>query len=261
MHANSTVMAEINDPAEIAYWNHRTVVRRRQLLVFLISVILTITFVVWKVARHLSATLWLEANQYVVLWSIDKENWKQGGSTTVRYSSPQFNLFSSERPVFDLKFLKNLHSLEELDLSTLAWIRDVDLVNLGDLTALQRLNLDRSRHQDWIKASEQGLTDSTLTQIGRLTRLVDLNLGGQKITDAGLKDLAGLDQLRSLDLVETEITDAGLEHLKALRGLKSLDLSRTKVTAQGVSNFEAARPGVRVLSDPPPTVPTPKIPR
>jgi len=260
MHPNSSVELAI-DPAEVAYWNHRKLVRRRQLLVVLITATLLITFVCWKVVRQLTASWWLEANHYVVDWTVDKENWKQGGSTVIRYTGARFTAFSSEKPDLDLKFLRSLHRLEELDISTLVGVRDDDLVGLEDLTSLQRLNLDRSRLPYWSKSNEGRLTDATLARIGRLTKLIELSLGGQKISDAGLKNLAGLDQLRSLDLVETEITDAGLEHLKALPNLRSVDLSKSKVTAQGVSNFEAARPGVRVLADPPSTTLNPATPR
>jgi Leucine Rich repeat len=259
MHPNSSVELAI-DPAEVAYWNHRRRVWRRQLLVSLIAVVLMIGFVGWKIVRQLTATWWLEANQYVVDWTIDKGNWKQGGSTSVRYTAARFTAFSNEKPTLALKFLRSLHRIEELDISGVIGLRDDTLAGLDDLTSLQRLNLDRSRLPYWNQTREDGLTDVTLARIARLTKLIELNLSGHKITDSGLKQLAGLDLLRSLDLVETEITDAGLEHLKAIRSLRSVDLSRSKVTAQGVSNFEASRPGVRVLADPPTTTLTPATP-
>ena len=209
-------------------------------------------YVGWKAGSHLAAAWWLEANQYVVIWGLDRDNWKQGGVTTVRYS-PRPAFFGSVRPNHDLRFLKNLHHLDELDLSTTTGVRDADLTNLDKLTDLRRLNLRRSLQPAWMKNESEGLTDSILARIGRLTRLQELSLGAQKITDSGLKNLAGLDRLESLDLVGTGITDAGLEHLKAFQRLKSVDLTRTNVTSQGLSNFEASMPGVKVVADPPPT--------
>jgi Leucine Rich repeat len=208
----------------------------------------------WKVGLHLTTAYWLEANHYVVVWGIDRDNWKEGGASTVRYSAPSGFLVST-RPDLDLKYLTNLHHLEELDLSTLPRLRDSDMVDLDKLSDLRRLNLDRSRLTYWMKIDSGSLTDVTLARIGRLSRLQELNLGGHKITDSGLKNLTSLDKLQSLDLVETEITDAGLEYLKSLRGLKSVDLMRTKVTAQGVNNFEASMPGVKVVADPPSPAP------
>ena len=259
--ATASNLGAIVDPAEVAYWQRRRVVRRRQFWAIVVAAVLATGFVGWRVGSHVVAAWWLEANQYVVLWGIDRGNWKGGGVTTVRYSARPV-LFGSTRPNLDLKFLTNLHHLEELDLSTMVGIRDADMANLDDLTGLRRLNVDRSRQPPWGKLDSAGLTDATLARIGRLSRLRDLNLGGQKFTDSGLKGLAGLDQLESLDLVETAITDAGLEPLKGLRRLKSLDLTRTKVTAQGVRNFEAAKPGVKVVADPPlpasPSAPSPR---
>ncbi len=255
MPANATFEPAIDDPAEVAYWNHRKVVRRRQLVAFLVAAILILSFVVWKVARHMTATWWLEANHFDVLWAVEKDNWKQGGSTTVRFAGRNYFGLTGERPNLDLKFLKDLHHLEELDLSTLSGLRDADLATLDDLTALRRLSLGRSRQAEWILSDPGVLTEATFARIGQLTRLEALDLRGQRITDTGLKDIAGLAELRSLDLEGTKVTDASLERLKALRNLKSLDVTNTKVTAKGVADFESSRPGVRVLSDPPPMAP------
>ncbi len=250
----------IEDFSEEADRNYRRLVRRRQFLVIAVSSLVLISYLGWNFVKHLTAACWLEANHYVVLWTIEKENWKQGGSTTVRFSAQQ-NFINSERPIHDLKFLKDLHHLEELDLSNLVRIRDVHLANLGDLSALRRLNLDRSLHPDWIKEKEPGLTDPTIAQVGRLSRLLELNLGGHRFSDDALKSLASLNQLRSLDLVGSEVTDACLEHLKGLPSLRTLDLRGTRVTAQGVAKFEASRPLVRVIDDAKPSSPTRKASR
>ena len=243
MPAEATVGSKVIDPEEVAYDRHRRLARRRQFAAILVAASLAISFLGWKVAMHLTATLWLEANHYVVTWGIEKDDWKQGGSSSVRYSGKGWYLFSNEKPTPDLKYLVNLHRLEELDLSGLAETRDADLANLDRLTALRRLNIDRSRLSDYGRNVPGALTDATLARIGRLHRLIELNLGCQGITDAGL------DQVEKLDLVDTGITDAGLEHLKGLKGLKSLDLSGTKVTPAGVAAFEAARPFVKVIAD------------
>lgn len=261
MQANSTIAGRAeDDAAEAAYRNQRKVVRRRQLAVVLAVGCIATAYLGWRVARHLSAAWWLETNQFVVTWGIDKDNWKQGGSTTVRFTSPMFSLFAGDRPAVDLKFLTNLHRLEELNLSTLSGIRDADLAILDDLRSLRRLQIDRTNQPDWIKSSTKGLSDETLARIGRLSKLEELTLRAQDITDSGLASLAGLQRLQSLDLAETPITDAGLEHLKTLKALKTLDLKGTKASARGVAELESALPSLRVLSDPPPPAPRSKKP-
>ena len=252
----------IDDPLEIAYLHRRRVGRRRQFWTIVIAASLAVGYVGWKVGSHLIASAWLEANHLRVVWEADKDTWKQGGVTTVKYVDLH-SFFQDAGRHSNLRLLTWLHRVEELDLSQLTGLRDAHLVILDDLTGLQSLNLDWNSQPPWmwLKQESAGLTDATLARIGRLSRLRTLRVGGQAITDAGLKHLAGLDQLQSLDLVGTEITDAGLEHLKTLRGLKSVDLTRTNVTAQGVSNFEAAMPGVKVVADPLPSTPaTPTAP-
>jgi len=248
---HSTVAVSIADPEEVAYWEHRKVVRRRQLIGTLCLVSVALSFVAQKVVMHLTSTWWLEANHFVVLWGIEKENWKQGGSTMVRYKGRSWYLVNPEQESIDLKHLGNLHRVEELNLAQLIGIRDADLERIDELTSMKRLNLDRSRISEFGRLDAGLLTDATLARIGRLDQLIELNLGNHRISDAGLKSLEGLDRLENLELTETDISDIGLESLKNLKGLKSLDLSGTKVTASGVAEFEKARPFVKVLSNPP----------
>jgi Leucine Rich repeat len=249
--ANSTVEPSIDDPEELAYLHNRRVARRRQLVSILAIATLVIGFVTWKAAKHLTSTWWLEANHFVVLWGIDQDNWKQGGSTTVRYKGQSWYLVISEPQALDLRHLRDLHRIEELDLASYIGIRDSDIQVIDELRSLRRLNLNRSRLSDWGRQDPGLLTDATLRRIGRLDQLIELNLGFHRITDAGLKSLEGLDHLENLGLCDTEITDEGLEPLKALKGLKSLDLSGTRVTPEGIAEFEKARPLVKVLADPP----------
>jgi hypothetical protein len=253
MTATQPVLNPLVDPAEVAYRNHERKVRRRQIVIIGVAASLAISFATWKVMKHLTAAWWLEANSFKVEWAATKVNWKLGGSTTVRYS-PRSWFLAGQMPILNLKYLKDLHRLEELDVSTLSGMRDANFADLGDLTALRRLNLDRGPRSSSGYVESGELTDATLARIGRLTRLEELDLTGHRITDAGLEHLKGLDQLRSLDLEATEITDVGLERLKALPALTSLVLTKTKVTARGVAAFEASRPFVKVLSDTTPIV-------
>jgi Leucine Rich repeat len=244
----------IEDAAELLYLSRRKRARRRQLVAILSSLSLVLVYLGWKAGSHLIASLWLQANHYKVIWEAHKDNWKQGGSTTVKYVE-YWEISQSGRANTDLRILSWLHRVEELDLSKSYGLRDQDLAGLDKLTDLRSLDLDRSRYLSWAWNDQGQLSDATLVPIKALRKLQILNLGGQPITDVGLANLAALNELRDLDLQMTEITDAGLEHLKALKRLKSLDVTGTKVTPKGILDFEASRPGVAVQADPPSPAP------
>jgi hypothetical protein len=241
----------LDDPIEAAYLAGRRKARRRVLVVILTTLGLVILSLAWKAGQHLVVASWLEANHYRVSWGIDPSNRNLGGGTSVKGVPHYWSINDNSARNADLKYLTSLHRVEGLDLSLSVGLIDTDLAILDRLTALQSLNLDRSRTPAWINIDYPGyLTDATLSRIKGLRNLEELNLGSQPITDAGLANLRGLGQLQYLELRKTEITDAGLEHLKALPRLKSLDLTGTKVTAREIQKFEAARPDVKVIADP-----------
>ncbi len=101
------------------------------------------------------------------------------------------------------------------------------------------------------------LTDATIEQVGRLTRLAELvliespfsdplrddtkgltNPGGSQVTDASLVHLKALSKLSSLTLNGSRFTDAGLVHLKGLSNLTSVDLRGTSMTDAGLQHLE-----------------------
>jgi hypothetical protein len=219
--------------------------RRTWLLGFAILATVIVVGIGWKAARHVVAYQWLASNSFDVSWTPDPGPWMLGGSTSARYMVRSFRMRSFSAS--DLSQLRKLHRLDDLDLSNLPEVSDNDLAFLGELTSLKRLFLDRSRPQGGV--DDHRLTDATLARIGQLSRLTELQFGGNAITDAGLASLAKLGELRSLDLRMTPITDAGVESLKALPALADLDLSGTNASARGIAAFEAARPGVKVIHD------------
>ena len=80
-----------------------------------------------------------------------------------------------------------------------------------------------------------GLDDSALAHIGKVTTLRELELGDAQITSAGLKHLRSLRELTYLGLGFTrDVTDAGMPELTALPNLEVLILSGTKVTDAGL---------------------------
>jgi Leucine Rich repeat len=249
--ANASTIDAIDDPIEVEYLRARRLSRRRQLVMILASLALTMGYVGWKVGSHLIATYWFRAHHYRVLWTFDRENPSRVGSTAVK-ACVEDNLFGNAHLNDALKCLGWFHRVESLDLTLAEGVRDADLAPLALLTDMESLNLDRS-HQRTTYGDAAKLTDATMTLIHPLVRLRELNLGGHAITDQGLANLSDLDRLQSLDLRQTNVTDAGLEHLKRLPRLKSVDLTGTKVTPKGVRDFEAQLPGVVVLADPPPS--------
>jgi internalin A len=80
--------------------------------------------------------------------------------------------------------------------------------------------------------------DTVIVQVGNLTRLQTLNLEGSSISDAGLARLHGLTELSKLDLIRTRVTDAGLLHLKTMTSLTYLDLRNTEITDAGLAHLK-----------------------
>ena len=107
-------------------------------------------------------------------------------------------------------------------------IASEDFRHLAALPALRKATL-------W---EIEGLDDSALAHIGKVTTLRELELGDAQITSAGLKHLRGLRELTFLGLGWTkDVTDAGLAELAALPNLEVLILSGTKVTDTGLAQL------------------------
>ena len=93
----------------------------------------------------------------------------------------------------------------------------------------------------WLTASG-AVTETTLMQVGRLTRLEKLRLDQATVNDAWLAHLAGLARLKSLNLEGTRVTDVGLAHLTGLTELRYLDVVGTKVTGAGIERIQRRLP-------------------
>lgn len=76
-------------------------------------------------------------------------------------------------------------------------------------------------------------------------RLTRLRLGPD-VTDPDLARVGRMGRLMFLDLDGTRVTDAGLEHLGGLSGLVHLDLTGTAVTLEGVARLRSSLPRVRI---------------
>ena len=107
------------------------------------------------------------------------------------------------------------------------WITDVDLQRVGELAALQKLDLSHTQ-----------ITDVGLEHLKGLRKVTELNLYySEYITDSGLANFSGWSNLQRLDLHGTKITSKAFDHLARLTGLKSLDISFTAIDDDGFENL------------------------
>jgi len=123
--------------------------------------------------------------------------------------------------------IEGLKNIKKLDLSLLA-IENEDLKYLRCLTSLTELNL-RGLHL---------INNTGLKHLTSLISLTSLDLSGTRIDGKGLVHLSPLTSLTSLRLFDTNIADEGLSHLKTLTALKHLDLSSTKVSDEGCKTLK-----------------------
>ncbi len=86
----------------------------------------------------------------------------------------------------------------------------------------------------WLKLSNSGLTDGSLSFLRELTHLTKLKLDGNPITTEGLMAFADLSHLETLNLTNTEIDDQIFDMLDKMPNLKSLYLWKSNVTDDAV---------------------------
>ena len=116
----------------------------------------------------------------------------------------------------------------------------ITLTEMGSLTHLESLNLGGSH-----------ITDAVLEKMKGLPHLSGVILSGPNlVSDAGLEHLKGLRSITGLFLDDTEVTDAGLEHLWGLTSLRTLLLDGTQTTAEGRALLRKALPGCQISPNP-----------
>jgi hypothetical protein len=99
-----------------------------------------------------------------------------------------------------------------------------------------------------LQMANPDVTDETLTSVGKLASLKELDLTGTKITDAGLKSLSTLSKLTRLRIARTAITDAGLrDSISKLLALKQLWCPDTAITKPALDEWKAAGEGRRFV--------------
>lgn len=126
-----------------------------------------------------------------------------------------------------LEGLKEVKTLEELDISECGLISDAGMESVGQMKSLTKLNLWRVQ-----------ITDTGIEKLAALTNLKWLNLDNTQLADDGTAHLKGMKQLEFLHLGSTLITDDGLAALTGLTTLKDLKVTRTGVTEAGVEELK-----------------------
>ena len=236
-----------DDPELLRHQSRRhDALRRGAIAAVALTVAALVVGVAFLVGRHLLTAWWLERLNGMVLWDIDRTNWRQGGVTSVTFGSR--NSWFRGLSNGDLKYLGKLHRVVSLNLAENDRITNKGLAALRGLEFLSALNLDRLnrfRHAPFTIPSAQ-LTDACLAHLQALPRLENLSLAGNKITDQGLSQIAAIKNLKVLDLSATEVSDAGLVHLEAMKNLESVDLGATRVTKEGIAQLRMVRPDLKI---------------
>jgi internalin A len=112
--------------------------------------------------------------------------------------------------------------ITEVDLTS-TWTSDDDLVKVGRLKQLRKLDLS------YTKVSDRGLEN-----LRPLQNVVSLNCYYcEYISDGGIAYLKQWDKLEYLNLRGTEVTSKVFEHLAKMRKLKTLDVGFSRVNDDG----------------------------
>jgi hypothetical protein len=132
-------------------------------------------------------------------------------------------------------------------------VTDADVQALGPLAGhIAILGLGRTK-----------IGDLGCAAIGKMPRLVQLDLRETRVTDAGIARLAGLAELRALNLFATPVSDRAVAALGRLARLESVQLWQSEVSDAGLAELQRLLPGARVTGAPelPPPAPASDRPR
>ena len=121
-----------------------------------------------------------------------------------------------------------------------------DEVTDADLAALAPLK----EHIAYLGLGRTRITDVGCSAIGRMPRLLRLDLRETKVGDAGLGKLVGLKELRTLNLFSTEVSDAGVTSLLRLPKLIELRVFETAITDAGLAKLRQGRAELNVVAAP-----------
>ena len=171
--------------------------------------------------------------------AIDETGWIEnaGGTFTVNAAGQitAINFRASWITDADLRRLAKLPALRALDLS-LTRVTDQGMQELKNLSSVEELNL---RFAEYV-------TDEGLSAIKNWKKLKRLVLHGTKVSDTALEHIAGIGTIEVLDLGSVMLTDVALERLTVLPNLKALTIGGNEL---GDAGLQALRqmPGLTYL--------------
>ena len=99
----------------------------------------------------------------------------------------------------------------------------------------------------WLQLTNCGITDEDLITIGKLPNLFKLNINRNKITDKGIPALAGLNKLELLNLYGTAITDSSISSLQHLTNLQKLYVWETAVDTTRMETMSKSKKGLEIV--------------
>ncbi|PYT30627.1 MAG: hypothetical protein DMG57_07710 [Acidobacteria bacterium] len=141
-----------------------------------------------------------------------------------------------------------LGNIDSVDLTS-TWITDADLVRIGALGRLRRLNLSHTRITDvgmqYLRELTgvtslnlyyaEYITEDGIAPLRRWSSLERLNLRGTKVNSKVFDHLAHMTNLRALDLAYSQIDDEGFEQLSSLARLEELAIGGNRLTGACLS--------------------------
>jgi Leucine-rich repeat (LRR) protein len=159
----------------------------------------------------------------------------------------------------DLVWLGDLPYLTRIDLGRNRDFTDAGLAHLASCSRLESLllnntaidgsqltSLKKLRRLTLLSLATTPLDDEGAANLAALSQLTNLDLSRTLITDAAVAHLAELPNLETLSLRQTDLTDACVESLRKMKQLKSLDLSDTYVTIDAIYRLMKALPNCTV---------------
>jgi Leucine-rich repeat (LRR) protein len=120
--------------------------------------------------------------------------------------------------------IARLQGLRQLDLSHTR-ITDEGLLYIKNLQTVEDLNLEYA----------ELITDGGMMCVRGWPNLTRLNLRGTRVGDGTMETVGGLVQLKALDVGDTDVTDTGFDYLITLTSLEDLGLPGGRVAAIGIS--------------------------
>lgn len=143
-------------------------------------------------------------------------------------------------------------TVTSIDLSSKAAVSDDDLLLLGKLSRLSRLQLQGTGISDqsmatisqlerlnYLGIGKTKVTDAGVALLGHMEALERLNLQDTKVTSEGIKLLVALPKLNGLYLNETQVDDAAVRHLALMKHLRRVEMCRTRITSAALEHFAA----------------------